>query len=296
MLGELIINGFLLPGAAALAVFAVAGRTNQRGLSWLQSLGVAAALVAASIGLSGLPELSPTNALGWMPYLALAAVPVVVLTSFIRESWQRWGLRLGFVMLGVDLLAGPLAAHTWGRLEGIGWWAGLSVLITAAWVAVEGLLAERIDLGDAAALAVGLGGGAAAAAAISTLVIGIHVGAMATAVTLVGLFAWRSDRFTGRVAISTLVPIVGFLWVIAFLYGGIPGTSMVLIASAPLLALGVSIAGRRMEHAKVGMAVASMLALAAIAASVPVAEQPAADMSVEADDGLDDDSGAYYPY
>jgi hypothetical protein len=293
MLGELIINGFLLPGAAVVVFLAVAARTGHK---WLQALGVAAALVAASIGLSGLPELSPTDALGAMPYLALAAVAVTIFTRFFREAWQGWVVRLGFIMLGVDVLAGSMGSHTWGTWEGLAWWAGLSVVITASWLAIERLVAKRIDIAEAAAVTIALGAGAAAAAAISTLVIGIHVGAMATAVALVGLYAWRSSQPTGRLAVSTLVPIVGFLWVIALLYGGIPGTSMVLIAFAPLLALGVLGLGRRMERSKLGMAAASTVALVAIGSSVLVAEQPAADVSVEADDSLEADSGAYYPY
>jgi hypothetical protein len=120
---------------------------------------------------------------------------------------------------------------------------------------------------------------------------------MATAVALVGLYAWRSSMPTGLLAATTAVPIAGFLWVIAFLYGGIPGTSMVLIAFAPLLALGVLSLGKRMERAKVGMAVASALALVAIGSSVLVAEQPADEPGVsEANESLDSDSGAYYPY
>ena len=294
MLGELIINGLLLPGAAVAVFLVVAART---GHEWLQTLGIAAALVAASIGSIGLSELPPTDALGWMPYLALATVPVAILTTLYREAWQGWVVRLGFVMLGVELLAEPMGSHTWGRWEGIGWWAGLSVLITASGWAVERLVAERFDMAKAGAMTIGLAGGAAAAAAISTLVIGIHVGAVATAVALVGLYAWRSKSPTGLLAASTVVPIVGFLWVIAFLYGGIPGTSMVLIAFAPLIALGVVGLGKRMERAKLGMAIASALALAAIGSSVIVAEQPAAEPgSQEASESLDSDSGAYYPY
>jgi hypothetical protein len=293
MLGELIINGLLLPGAAVVVVLVVAARTGQ---DWLQSVAVAAALIAASIGLSGLPELSPTDALGSMPYLALAAVPVAIFTRLYRESWQGWAVRFVFIMLGVGLLAEPMRSHTWGTLEGLAWWVGLSVLVAASWLVIERPVSDRIDTAKAAAVTVALGAGAAAAAAISTLVIGIHVGAMATAVALIGLYAWRSSAPTRFLAVSTLVPIVGFLWVIAFLYGGIPGTSMVLIAFAPLLALGVLGLGRKMERAKVGMAVASTLALVAIGSSVIVAEQQAAEVSVEADDGVDSDSGAYYPY
>lgn len=241
--------------------------------------------------------MSPTDALGWMPHLALAAVPVAVLTTLYREAWQSWVVRLVFVMLGVGLLAEPMRAHTWDRWEAIAWWAGLSVLVTASGWALERLVGDRLDIAKSAALTIALGAAAAAAAAISTLVIGIHVGALATAVALVGLYAWRSKSPTGLLAATTVVPIVGFLWVIAFLYGGIPGTSMVLIAFAPLLALGVITLGRRMERSKMGMAVASALTLVAIGSSVLVAQQPAADPAVqEANDTLDSDSGAYYPY
>lgn len=293
MLGELIINGFLLPGAAVIVALVVAART---GHMWLQALGVAAALVAASIGLSGLPELAPTDALGLMPFLALAAALVATLTTLFREAWQVWVVRLVFVMLGVEVLAESMRTHNWGAVEGLAWWVGLSALITASWLAVEQLVAGRVDIAKAAAVSIALGGGAAAAAAISTLVIGIYAGAMATAVGLIGLYAWRTKPPTGQLAVSTLVPIVGFLWVIAFLYGGIPGTSIVLIALAPLLALGVVGLGRKMERSKMGMAVASTVAIVAIGSSVLVAEQPAAEVSVEADDGLETDSGAYYPY
>jgi hypothetical protein len=53
MLGELIINGLLLPGATVVVFLVVAART---GHEWLQALAVGAALIAASIGLSGLPQ------------------------------------------------------------------------------------------------------------------------------------------------------------------------------------------------------------------------------------------------
>src|SRR5690554_5187283 len=118
MLNELIINGFLLPGAIVALILFLAART---GHEWLQSVAIAAGLVAASVGLGGWPELRPTDSLGWMPHLALAAVPVALITSFYRataQSWaQSWALRLAFVGVGVGLLAEPMRAHTWERWE-----------------------------------------------------------------------------------------------------------------------------------------------------------------------------------
>ncbi len=145
-------------------------------------------------------------------------------------------------------------------------------VFVVTWWGAERLVSDGLDIAQTAALGVGLGGGAAAIAAIATLTVGIHLGAIATALGLVGLYAWRSKAPTGQLAVSTLVPIVGFLWIIAYLFAAIPGTSMILIATAPLLAMGVIALGRKMEYPKVGLAIASIAALAAVGSSVGVAQ------------------------
>ncbi|MFU8806530.1 MAG: hypothetical protein ACNA8W_22155, partial [Bradymonadaceae bacterium] len=105
MLTELLVNAALLPTVAAIIFLGLAALT---GRGWLSALAVAGAVIAASVGLRGLPVFPPRAIIGWLPILALGAAGVAVATHFIERARWRWVLRWGFSALGVGVLIWPM--------------------------------------------------------------------------------------------------------------------------------------------------------------------------------------------
>ncbi|MFU8807089.1 MAG: hypothetical protein ACNA8W_24995, partial [Bradymonadaceae bacterium] len=183
---------------------------------------------------------------------------------------------------------------SWDLSEGLAWWALFTLVLGAAWMIVERLVPAGLDVPQSIVFIMAVGGGAAAVAAISTLVIGIHAGAVATAIVVAGLIGWRTRRAVSPEFVATLVPVVAFIWVTAFVVGGVPGTSILLIAAAPILAIAAIHWARAQRRPRMALAVGPALAAIAIASSVLAIEIPA-HFAAE-DTRQEDDDGSYIPY
>ncbi len=255
---EQVLLGVLMPAVVAGVLLALAwkpwtdGTKGVFGGFWGGAVAIGVAYLAAHLGLVGLPDLVPTEALDWMPYMALLAVLVGVIEGRTYSSkWLRWLLRAAASFATLYFVLGFMVENYWEGTSAF-IWLGTLTLLTLEIISVFDRLADRYP-GALVPVAMML------TAAVGALVVGLTgsarvaqlLGALAAAGGAALVVAWWHGALRVSRGAATVFTVI-FAGLLAFGYmstADVPGWSelldhrhslaVLLVALAPMLLWGV---------------------------------------------------------
>ena len=206
---------------------------EQDGFSgWLIAAALGIGYIVGYLGMEGLPVFPPRLGTQWLCYLAIIGL-------IVARFWHLavWGpiAQIAISIIIPRLLLTSTFKHTWGPIEGIIWWLGLSVVMFMFWHIVEGSFRGLPAGASGLFVYCGLFGGTALVLALSgSLRLAQHAG------ILVALFAacWviilvlqrDKKRFVfprGASPVVTLL-LIG-IWMNGYFFAEVPAASAILL-------------------------------------------------------------------
>jgi hypothetical protein len=274
---SIIVFAVILPAGLAAAGGLVARwlRPASAGRAEATAVGLTAGLIASHLGSAGIPPWPPTDTLGWVPFVTLAAL--LLMTPFERGTPRlapiAWVILLGLGATAAYLLGRP----TWSQSSpgtvalALGSMAVWTTLSTFALEAASRRLPPWSVLLSLAATA----GGCAAASVFShTALVGLLFGGVAAALgglALTGLVLKSVPPARAALAIVTLTLAVLLLYVRLYAYPPLGLGPLVLLGLSFFVPLAASLLPERSRSrpfAAIALA-AVMAALAALLAHDP---------------------------
>lgn len=121
-----ILFGFIAPFVLAAVLMLIA----RRGWNWPAAAGVAAAVLIAFAACIERPSLKPSDSLGWIWVIAIAAFGAGALASVRRIPFLIFAAAAVSVAIGGTwLFLRPLIPHTWSMPVGLAWISGIGLCI-----------------------------------------------------------------------------------------------------------------------------------------------------------------------
>ncbi len=176
------------------------------------------------------------NGWDWLPWIAAIATLVGVLDgAWPAPRWSRWQNRLLLVVLLMWLVFSPLVGGLWMPGQGAAWMIGLGAA-TFALATVLDIRAARLGPSMPLVLMVpAIGMAAAQHFSESSYVFAILSGALAATTGALWVVSWFSPRMNlARATIPTYAMVYAGLAFGGMFYGGLPRTSALALALAPL--------------------------------------------------------------
>lgn len=250
------------PGSAA---------SKRRALS--PAIATVAGYAAGHAGLDGWPRLPPSQAEGWLPWLALAFLAAAGLEAgILRLQPPRWFLRslLGLATSFVTLQA---LVPGWASWEAASWVVGLGLSVTLVWSLSEAAARARDDPGVPLAWMLAAMGGSATLVAAHSAKLAFLAAALAATLGAAAVVTLFSPRSMSPAAGATSGVLIGLLMNGRF-YADLTWASAILIAlalvgPAAVWLLPGSMRTSRWTSVAVGLATSGILAAAAVALSPP---------------------------
>jgi hypothetical protein len=263
-----LVRMLVIPVALASAAVVIARLVSgERLRSALLATGAAAGVVAANVGLAGVPPLPPIDSLGWVPLAALAAMVVLVAVETVAggRTWPVVLALVGLALAAVYLVGRP----TWSRMDAAPAWAWIG-LVALSIGAVGGALlwaSTRLPAASLGLALVAITAGASVTmllchSALLAMILG-GIAATAGALTAGGLALKVGVR--GRAALAVLTIAVAGLVLYGRLYAEVPRSAAALLAASALILAPIAALPRRRVRAIVAPLAALLLALAAVA-------------------------------
>ena len=275
-----LLFGLLLPAIVGGGIFVLAYRSarNQTeetdGLfsGWLVGVALGAGYIVGYIGLEGFPPFPAREGIHWLCYLALIGLILGVFWRFeIFVNAQGW---MSVVIALISLMfLDPMFKHTWGRVEGLVWWACLALVISAFSGIVQGSFTLLPSGGWSPFVYFGLSGGTALVLALSgSLRLAQHAGilvALFAAIWIITLFGQPNDKVPVFPSSASPVITLAFagIWMNGYFYEEVPVVSAVLL----LLSLFLAPVGRIAAVQKLGARRSAFVQVAVIALPVLIA-------------------------
>ncbi len=274
---QLFFN-LLLPAIVCGGIYAVVvylrGRDQEKTyLLWLTTVALGIGYIIGYLGIEKKPTFPPREGIHWLFYFALFAL--FSSTYWNSSRWHRLVSQIIYSVALPRILLNPYFQHTWGTVEGIIWWVGLSAGIFVFWNIVEQSFSAIPSQTATPFVYFGLSGGTALIIALSgSLRIAQHAGiltALFATIWILTLILQRgkktnlnSNQHVFSISVS---PVVTFLfigvWLNGYFYAEVPSASVILLAVSPFLAQ----VGRKSVFLQVGL-IALCVSIALIIAVV----------------------------
>lgn len=180
--------------------------------------------------------LSAGNGWDWLPWIAAIATLIGVLDGgWPAPRWSRWQNRLLLAVLLMWLVFSPLVGGLWTAEHGAAWMIGLGSA-TFAFATVLDIRAERLGPAMPLVLMVpAIGMAAAQHFSESSYLFTILSGALAATTGALWVVSWFSPRMNlARATIPIYAVVYAGLAIGGMFYGGLPKTSGLALAVAPL--------------------------------------------------------------
>ncbi len=288
-----ILGGGVAPAVAALALVGVAVVAGRSGRPLLGELGVASGVVAGFVAgymaLVGAPQWPVSEAMQWLPWIALAGGGIALVDVGLR-TLQGYALGLRVVGPAVAawivpaLLFATLADNVWTAEQAARWQWSLSGGVVAGWLLLDLLAARMSSRGFAVLLGLLCAGAAGVIVLGQTAVLGQLVGGAAAAVGGAALLTvlGRTD-LSLRAASLPVALIVTAAAASAHHYAYLSVRGLGLILAAPALAAVLVLIPWRWRPNLMKDALAVVAVIAVLGGAAAVAPQPeeAAPGSVE---------------
>ncbi|MDE0634616.1 MAG: hypothetical protein OXI43_02010 [Candidatus Poribacteria bacterium] len=247
---QLFFN-LLLPAIVCGGIYAVVvylrGRDQEKAyLLWLTTVALGIGYIIGYLGIEKKPTFPPREGIHWLFYFVLFAL--FSSTYWNSSRWRRLVSQIIYSVALPRILLNPYFQHTWGTVEGIIWWVGLSAGIFVFWNIVEQSFSAIPSKAATPFVYFGLSGGTALIIALSgSLRIAQHAGILTVLfatiwiLTLVLQRSKKTDPNSNQHVFSISVsPVVTFLfigvWLNGYFYAEVPSASVILLAVSPFLA------------------------------------------------------------
>ena len=155
---QLFLQSVALPAGVATAVSLLAIPAPPRLRPSLRAAAVALGFGVSYVVVSGCPGLPPRDVAGWLPWFAVAAVPVVAAGRRLT-GWRQFGVSFAVAAACTWLLLHRLAERLWTTGEAALYFAGAGLGLLALWSGFAGAPGRRRE---AAVVALALAGFSAA--------------------------------------------------------------------------------------------------------------------------------------
>lgn len=278
------IFGIILGGLLGRALAKRSGKPQR----WPLAVGLALGLAAAHVGISGgLPEWPISDGAAWLPFLLIGALALFV--TLDRGERPQPALKvIPLILVGVAALMyltlRVSIEQTWETsgdlLKHVGAPAGLALLV---WIGVDRAQTRAVTPAIFAALCIASLGAAGTAILGSSAKLAQIFGALGAASGVATLVSWYwSDLKIGHSGVAVL--IMGYMGTLVYAhhyaYPGLPVSSLLLLATAPLAAVVATVVPKTFP----ALVVTTLVALAPAGSAAWITQaQIAADAAADED-------------
>ena len=275
---QILLPGVLLPAIATGLVLAFGWKLWRRAPAgidgrWSGAPALALGFAAAFVAISGVPtsflpgsSRTPTG-LDWLAWLTIPLA--LVLPSLPKFGRWRHLLRGVIAVSVVRLVLHNAFQRTWEDAEGWKWLGGLSALYLLMWTCLEWISSRRSGASSPLLLWTLAAGLAALAALTGSARIGQLGGAVAAGLGAASVIAWRWPRLTmSGSGVSMALALLFGLGLNAHVFSYTSATDILLVASAPFVALLAELPLLRQRKPSVRTASLVLLALVPIAVAL----------------------------
>jgi hypothetical protein len=240
LIQHIVLPGIVLPSIVALLFLLTVQGLSRRGFG--AGMAIAAAFLAAFVGLTSWPRWPPIDSAQRLFYLVALTGLISLLVSFLRQGRLTWIVRGTLLGLLLTALLKSKIQHAWSKPQAALWLLpllALGLLLIHAWGRSLAADAGKSQLLSAALRLAVLGGSAFSLGLSGSARLGQLAGALACALLVVELvFRYRSQaRWQEGDAAVVTTAIFGLL-LMGFFYAELsPWVALLLLAAHLLLAL-----------------------------------------------------------
>ncbi len=238
MIFEVLFFSVLLPLLCALGFLAIGLNKGEDGRRATVSVGIAvvASFLAVYFWISGIPDMPPIGANGWLFIVAVDVAALAILEALVKQRVVIWGARFLIISLGLRMILDAKFQYGWSAEQGYIHVAVLTALGLAQWGSFERL--SRRSGGPLFGLVV------AGYAGLSAIILGLAssatlaqmTGAIAIAAVAAAVAAWKFKSLPFAALVSSVVPLVLMLTVISLVFADLPNIPFILVALVPFSA------------------------------------------------------------
>jgi len=242
---SLLLPAIVCGGIYTVVVYIRAHDGEKTSLLWLTAVAIGIGYIVGYLGIERKLTFLPIESIHWLFYFTLFALFSSTYWDF--SGWRRLISQLIYSVALPRILLNSYFQYTWGTLEGIIWWACLSIGIFIFWnIVKQSFSAIPSSNTSIPFVYFGISGGTALIIALSGSVrIAQHAGTLTVLfaaiwiITIVLQRNLKSDSNSHVFSISAS-PVVTFLfigiWMNGYFYAEAPSVSIILLAISPFLA------------------------------------------------------------